>query len=131
MNMVPLAAALAIRAELVADHGGTAGLQLSPRRLAALEHLLANPVASATPLANPPTRELRHAAVSLAFHLARRPPFREGAGMLALALTDVLLRLNGHFMNMSPAEAAVLFDEAVTCRIGAAEFSAWLAPRCW
>lgn len=131
MNTVPVAAALAIRAELVADHGGTAGLQLSPQRLAALERLLANPVAVATPIANPPARELRHAAVALGFHLARNPPFREGAGMLALALTDVLLRLNGDVIHMSSAEAAVLFDEAATCRIGAAGFSAWLAPRCW
>ena len=121
MNRLPLAAALAIRAELVADHGGTAGLQLSPRAAAALERLLADPPATELPLA----------AARLGFHLARHPPFREGAAMLAMALTDVLLRQNDRMLRMRPAEATVLFDEAATCRIGAAEFSAWLAPHCW
>lgn len=90
LQHLDVAAVVAIHAEVLAAHGGGAGL----RDRALLESAVAAPQATfgGTPLMTDPIE----VAASYLFYLCRNHPFVDGNKRVALASCLVFLRANGH-----------------------------------
>jgi death-on-curing protein len=86
---VPLRAVVAIRGELIAEHGGLSG----PPRQGDLEAALGRPVNLHAYSESPPS--LPRLAAAYSFALARGHCFPDGNKRVALAIIDVFQRLNG------------------------------------
>lgn len=115
---IPAPAALAIHAELMAEHGGAAGvrdenvLQLTlarPRNL----HAYARP-------------SLFKLAAAYAFGFARNHPFVDGNKRMALAALDVFLRMNRYELAADEPEAASTIWALADGRVSEAELAQWI-----
>jgi death-on-curing protein len=97
---VPLEAAIAIQAELIAEHGGLHG----PPCDNDLQAALARPKNLLAYAERPPA--LARLAAAYGFALARGHCFPDGNKRVALAIIDVFLMLNGFELNASEPDAA-------------------------
>jgi death-on-curing protein len=115
---IPAPAALAIHAELMAEHGGAAGV----RDENVLQATLARP-RNLHAYARPSLFEL---AAAYAFGFARNHPFVDGNKRMALAALDVFLRMNRHELAADEPEAASTIWALADGRVSEAELARWI-----
>ena len=114
--------AVAYHAELVAAHGGDAGL----RDRGLLESALARPQNSAA-YGTPTAFDL---AAAYAFGVAKNHPFVDGNKRVALVMSVTFLELNGWRFVASEADSAVAFLDLAAGKVSEREFSRWLEANC-
>lgn len=114
--------AIAYHAELVAAHGGDAGL----RDRGLLESALARPQNSAA-YGEPTVFEL---AAAYAFGIAKNHPFVDGNKRVALVTSVTFLELNGWRFVASEADSAIAFLDLAAGKVSEKEFSRWLETNC-
>jgi death-on-curing protein len=115
---IPAPAALAIHAELMAEHGGAAGV----RDENVLQATLARP-RNLHAYARPSLFEL---AAAYAFGFARNHPFVDGNKRMALAALDVFLRMNRYELAADEPEAASTIWALAEGRVSEAELARWI-----
>jgi len=115
---IPAPAALAIHAELMAEHGGAAGV----RDENVLQATLARP-RNLHAYARP---SLFHLAAAYAFGFARNHPFVDGNKRMALAALDVFLRMNRYELAADEPEAASTIWALADGRVSEAELAQWI-----
>jgi death-on-curing protein len=118
---VPLRAVIAIQTELMAEHGGLAGL---PRQ-GDLEAALGRPVNLQTYAESPPT--LPRLAVAYGFALARGHCFPDGNKRVALAIIDVFLRMNGLALTAEETDAVTTIQSLAAGDLTEEELADWIA----
>lgn len=104
-------------AEQVAEHGGASGI----RDEGLLESALARPENLAA-YGDPDAAEL---AASYAFGLARNHPFVDGNKRTAFVTSASFLIINGFRLDVSEAEAAVIFLDLAAGSMSEEELAAW------
>ncbi|MSQ89267.1 MAG: type II toxin-antitoxin system death-on-curing family toxin [Betaproteobacteria bacterium] len=114
--------AIAYHAELVAAHGGDAGL----RDRGLLESALARPQNSAA-YGEPTVFEL---ATAYAFGIAKNHPFVDGNKRVALVTSVTFLELNGWRFVANEADSAIAFLDLAAGQISEKEFARWLETSC-
>jgi death on curing protein len=118
---VPLRAVVAIQGELIAEHGGLSG----PPRQGDLEAALGRPVNlhaySETPLPLP------RLAAAYGFALARGHCFPDGNKRIALAIVDVLLRLNGSELTADEMDAVDTIQSLAAGELTEEQLTQWIA----
>jgi death on curing protein len=116
---VPLRAVVAIQGELIAEHGGLSG----PPRQGDLEAALGRPVNlhaySETPLPR--------LAAAYGFALARGHCFPDGNKRIALAIVDVLLRLNGSELTADEMDAVDTIQSLAAGELTEEQLTQWIA----
>jgi death-on-curing protein len=103
---VPESAVIAMHEELIAEHGGAAGIRdsgLLSASLARPKHLLTYS----------DTVTLFDLAAAYAYGLAKNHAFVDGNKRIALVVIDVFLRLNGYELVASEAEAVIKINNLV------------------
>jgi len=118
---VPLRAVVAIRRELIAEHGGLAG----PPREADLEAALGRPVNLHAYSATPPA--LPRLAAAYGYALARGDCFPDGNKRIALAIIDVSLRMNGLELTADEVDAADTIQSLAAGDLSEEQLAAWIA----
>ena len=113
---------IAYHAELVAAHGGDAGL----RDRGLLESALARPRNSAA-YGDPTVFDL---AAAYAFGITKNHPFIDGNKRVALVTSVTFLELNGWRFVANEADAAIAFLELAAGKISEKDFSRWLKTSC-
>lgn len=120
LRLPPLEAIIDLQAELIAEHGGLAGIRdrgLLEAALARPQHLAAYAADSLTPVA---------AAVALCVAICRNHPFVDGnkrAGFVALGVT---LALNGLYLDALESEATAMIEGLAGSRVSEEELKAWV-----
>ena len=104
--------------ESLAAHGGASGL----RDAGLLESALARPL-NLVAYGDPDVCEL---AAAYGVGLAKNHAFVDGNKRAAFLAVGLFLRLNGHRLNASPAEATVTMLGVAAGEINEAEFAQWL-----
>jgi len=111
-------AVLAIHAELLAEHGGLAGI----RDESVLDAALARP---RNKLAYEDAG-LFALAAAYAFGLARDHAFNDGNKRLALSIGDVFLRLNGFALAAPEIETVATIFDLAAGELGEADLTEWI-----
>ncbi len=114
--------AVAYHAELVAAHGGDAGL----RDRGLLESALARPQNSAA-YGTPTAFDL---AAAYAFGIAKNHPFVDGNKRVALVLSVTFLELNGWRFIANEVDSAIAFLDLAAGKVSEKKFSGWLEANC-
>ena len=118
-NFLTIEEVIAIRDDLIAQFGGSAGL----RDMGALESALLRPQMGYY-------EGLLEEAASLMESLANNHPFMDGNKRVAFAVTDTFLRLNGSFIDCDSREAYAHFMELFeTNSFRFAELLSWLEEK--
>ena len=123
LRLPPLEAIIDLHAELIAEHGGLAGIRdrgLLEAAFARPQHLAAYAADSLTPVA---------AAVALCVGICRNHPFVDGnkrAGFVALGVT---LALNGLYLDALEHEATAMIEGTAGSRVSEDELKAWVEAR--
>jgi len=120
-NWVPLRAVVAIQAELIAEHGGFAG----PPRQDDLEAALGRPV-NLPAYAEAPV-SLPRLAAAYGFALARGHCFPDGDKRVALAIIDVLLRVNGLELTADEMDAVDTIQSLAAGELSEDQLADWIA----
>lgn len=115
--------ALAIHDRQLAEHGGASGV----RDDSLLDSALARPQ-QLHAYGDPPP-DLADLAASLAFGLARNPPFVDGNKRTAHVCYRVLIALNDGQLVASDEEKYIAMLRLAEGSTSEAEFAAWLRPR--
>ena len=118
---VPLRAVVAIQGELIAEHGGLQG----PPRQGDLEAALGRPVNLHAYCESPPT--LPRLAAAYGFALARGHCFPDGNKRVALAIVDVLLRLNGMELTADELDAVSTIQSLAAGELTEDQLADWIA----
>ena len=118
---VPLRAVVAIQGELIAEHGGLQG----PPRQGDLEAALGRPVNLHAYCESPPT--LPRLAAAYGFALARGHCFPDGNKRVALAIVDVLLRLNGMELTADELDAVSTSQSLAAGELTEDQLAEWIA----
>lgn len=122
---IPREAALAVHAEVIAEHGGLPGI----RDEAALDASLAR----ARNKFGYEGAGLALRAAAYGFALARNHPFNDGNERVALACVDVFLRLNGRELVAKEVDAVSTIVSLAAGEITEAGLAGWIernsAPR--
>ena len=118
---VPLRAVIAIRRELIAEHGGLTG----PPRQGDLEAALGRPVNLHAHSGSPPT--LPRLAAAYGFALARGHCFPDGNRRIALAIIDVFLRMNGMELTADELDAASTLQSLAAGDLTEDQLAGWIA----
>jgi death-on-curing protein len=118
---VPLRAAIAIQAELIAEHGGLTG----PPRQGDLEAALGCPVNFHAYSESQPA--LPRLAAAYGFALARGHCFPDGNKRVALAIIDVFLRMNGMALTADELDAVSTIQSLAAGDLTEDELAEWLA----
>ena len=118
---VPLRAVVAIQGELIAEHGGLQG----PPRQGDLEAALGRPVNLHAYCESPPT--LPRLAAAYGFALARGHCFPDGNKRVALAIVDVLLRLNGMELTADELDAVSTIQSLAAGELTEDQLAEWIA----
>jgi death-on-curing protein len=120
-NWVPLRAVVAIRAELIAEHGGLAG----PPRQGDLEAALGRPVN--LPAYSEAPVSLPRLAAAYGFALARGHCFPDGNKRVALAIIDVFLRVNGLELTADEMDAVDTIQSLAAGELSEDQLADWIA----
>ena len=118
---VPLRAVVAIQAELIAEHGGLTG----PPRQDDLEAALGRPANLHANSESRPT--LPRLAAAYGFALARGHCFPDGNKRVALAVIDVLLRMNGLALAADELDAVSTIQSLAAGDLTEDELAEWIA----
>jgi death on curing protein len=118
---VDTAVARAIHDELLARHGGTAGL----RDAGAFASAMARP-GNLAAYGNPDAASL---AAAYGFGLARGHAFVDGNKRLAYVVMEVFLALNGHRLDATDADAVLTFVAMAAGDLDQAQLAAWVRGR--
>ena len=118
---VPLRAVVAIQAELTAEHGGLSG----PPRQGDLEAALGRPLNLHGYAETPPT--LPRLAAAYGYALARGHCFPDGNKRVALAVIDVLLRMNGLQLTADELDAAETTQSLAAGELTEEQLADWIA----
>lgn len=118
IRWIPRDAALAIHAEVLAEHGGLAGL----RDEAAFEASLAR-ARNKEAYAHANVFAL---AAAYGFAFARNHPFHDGNKRVALSCVDIFLRLNGYELDASEVDAVATFVDLAAGRLDEAGLAGWV-----
>ena len=118
---VPLRAVVAIQAELIAEHGGLTG----PPRQDDLEAALGRPASLHAYSESRPT--LPRLAAAYGFALARGHCFPDGNKRVALAVIDVLLRMNGLALAADELDAVSTIQSLAAGDLTEDELAEWIA----
>jgi death on curing protein len=118
---VPVRAVVAMQLELIAEHGGLAGLP----RIAELEAALARPQQQFSYATPPPSFERLAAAYGYA--LARNHCFPGGNKRVALAVIDVFLQLNGRELLAEEVDAANTMQGVAAGDLTEEQLADWIA----
>lgn len=120
LRLPPLEAIIDLQAELIAEHGGLAGIRdrgLLDAALARPQHLAAYATEGLTPVA---------AAVALCVGICRNHPFVDGnkrAGFVALGVT---LALNGLYLDALEHEATAMIEGTAGGRVSEEKLKTWV-----
>ena len=117
---VPLRAVVAIQSELIAEHGGLTG----PPRHGDLEAALGRPVNLHA--YSEPSHSLPRLAAAYGFALARGHCFPDGNKRVALAIIDVLLRLNGLELAAAETDAVGTILRLAAGELGEDDLARWI-----
>ena len=117
---VPLRAVVSIQAELIAEHGGLSG----PPRAGDLEAALGRPVNLQAYSESPPS--VPRLAAAYGFALARGHCFPDGNKRVALAIIDVLLRLNGLELAAAETDAVGTILRLAAGELGEDDLARWI-----
>ena len=104
--------------ESLAEHGGASGM----RDAGLLESALARPqnlVAYGTP-------DVADLAAAYGFGLAKNHPFVDGNKRAAFLATGLFLRLNGHRLTATQADATITMLRLAAGELTEADFAQWL-----
>ncbi len=110
----------AIHFQLLGEHGGVHGVNDDN-----LEASLARPRHLQVYAAQSPS--IPTLAASYAYGFARNHCFADGNKRIALAATDVFLRLNGYELTASETEAVYVFRELAAGNLTLEEIDLWVA----
>lgn len=119
IRWVPEAAVRAMHAELVAEHGGRAGI----RDEGLLSSALARPRNKRVYGASPSLFEL---AAGYGDGIIRNHPFIDGNKRLALMVMYVFLEINGHYLAASEVDAADIMLRLAANELEEGELARWL-----
>ncbi len=117
------ALALAIHDRQLAEHGGVSGV----RDDNLLESALARPQQLHHYVDPPP--DLADLAASVAYGLARNPPFVDGNKRTAAVVCETFIELNEARLVAEDVELFPQFLALAEGHLSAEEFAAWLRPR--
>jgi death-on-curing protein len=120
-SWVPQRAVIAIQAELIAEHGGLTG----PPRQGDLEAALGRPVNLHAYSESPQT--LARLAAAYGFALARGHCFPDGNKRAALAIIDVLLRMNGLTLTADELDAVSTIQQLAAGDLTEDQLADWIA----
>ncbi len=109
---------LALHEEMIAEHGGHAGV----RDQGLLESALARP-RQLLAYGDPGLFEL---AAAYAFGIVRNHPFIDGNKRAGLAAADVFLQLNGFEIVVDEVQAVVVFQDLAAGEIDEAVLAKWI-----
>jgi len=109
---------LLLHDESLAEHGGAAGI----RDEGLLDSALARPL-NLIAYGEPDLAEL---AASYGVGLAKNHAFVDGNKRAAFLAVGLLLRLNGHRLNASPAAATVAMIDVAAGTLNEADFADWI-----
>ncbi len=109
---------LALHEEMIAEHGGHAGV----RDEGLLESALARP-RQLLAYGDPGLFEL---AAAYAFGIVRNHPFIDGNKRAGLAAADVFLQLNGFEIVVDEVQAVVVFQDLAAGEIDEAVLAKWI-----
>jgi death on curing protein len=115
--------ARAIHAQLLMEHGGLPGPGSGD-----LEGTLARPQNLLVYSEHPPN--LAALAASYGFSIARGHCFADGNKRLALSVSDVFLRLNGHELTAAEPDAVVIMREAAAGQLTESALAQWIEANC-
>lgn len=121
LRLPPLEAIIDLHAELIAEHGGLAGIRdrgLLEAAFARPRHLAAYDPQNLTPVT---------AAVALCVGICRNHPFADGnkrAGFVALGVT---LALNGLYLDALESEAAAMIEAIAGSTVSEEALRDWVA----
>jgi death on curing protein len=120
----PIQAILDLHAELIAEHGGAPGL----RDMGLLESALARP----RQLLAYGREELTifDLAAALAVALTSNHPFIDGNKRVAFSGLFAMLKVNGHYLDVSEVEAEQVVRALSAHEMSEAEFARWVAANC-
>lgn len=114
---IDTAAARAIHAEQIAEHGGPAGV----RDAAGLDSAMAR----ARNLAAYGEPDVAALAAAYAYGIARDHPFVDGNKRTAAVVAEAFLMLNGYALGASDAEMVVAFQALAARELSEAELGDW------
>ncbi|NJD31340.1 MAG: type II toxin-antitoxin system death-on-curing family toxin [Gammaproteobacteria bacterium] len=117
---VPLRAVVAIKAELIGEHGGLTG----PPRQGDLEAALGRPVNLHAYAETAP--KLPRLAATYGFALARGQCFPDGNKRIALAIIDVFLRMNSLELTADELDAADTIQSLAAGDLTEDDLAAWI-----
>lgn len=120
---VPIDAVIDLHAELLAEHGGAAGL----RDRGALESALARPLQLQ---AYDPEADLFALAAAAAHGITQNHPFVDGNKRAAFVTLGVFLTLNGRYLDATEQAAGQVIVELAAGRLSETELAAWLREHC-
>ena len=120
LRLPPLEAIIDLHAELIAEHGGLAGIRdrgLLEAAFARPQHLAAYAADSLTPVA---------AAVALCVGICRNHPFVDGNKRTAFVAAELFLDLNGMTLAASDEDCVLTMLRLAAGEIEEEAFAAWL-----
>lgn len=120
---VPIDAVIDLHAELLAEHGGVAGL----RDRGGLESALARPRQLN---AYDPEADLYALAAACAHGITRNHPFVDGNKRAAFVALGVFLALNGLYLDATEQAAERVIVELADGRLSEEQLAAWLREHC-
>lgn len=120
---VPVEAVIDLHAELLAEHGGAAGL----RDRGALESALARPRQLH---AYDPEADLYALAAACARGITQNHPFVDGNKRAAFVALGVFLSLNGRYLDATEQAAERVIVELAAGRLSEQQLAAWLREHC-
>jgi len=110
-----------IQGELIAEHGGLAGVRD--------ENLLESALARPLNLASYGKPSLFELAAAYGYGLARNHPFLDGNKRIALASIDVFLQLNGYELNASEVETVAVIRDLAAGEFEEAALARWVEDK--
>jgi death on curing protein len=123
VTWVPVEAVIDLHAELLAEHGGAAGL----RDRGALESPLARPRQLQ---AYEPETDLCALAAACARGIIQNHPFVDGNKRAAFVALGAFLSLNGLYLDATEKAAEQVIVELAAGRLSEEQLAAWLREHC-
>ena len=108
---------LAMHGELIAEHGGSAGLRD--------EGLLESALAKPQNLAAHEKATPHQLAAAYAYGLVKNHPFVDGNKRIGFMVSAVFLRLNGYQLTVTEADAAQTFIDLAAGKVTQARLAKW------
>lgn len=120
LRLPPIEAVIDLHAELIAEHGGLAGIRdrgLLEAAFARPQHLAAYAPDTLTPLS---------AAVALCVGICRNHPFIDGNKRAGFAVLGMTLALNGLYLDALESDATKMIEGTASGRVSEDELLAWV-----